>query len=230
MNEEEIEQREFLGAIATALDLTDDTEQLSAVIQGLGEDGMRVMYQYYTQLKNAGETDFTPLREVYTQLMENNQNLYAKLGAKLNYINSLRGKCPEGYTIESYKAGGCVKCKRKYYLEDGNVITQFNKDKKVRLAQNGKKVNSSKNQVALKKEVIDRFDPITESYISTRKWSDGTTSSRYGTEGSVAYKGRRGEVGITNVPNRRQNEIADSLDRVDWRPRQKTNKVIKNKK
>lgn len=36
----------------------------------------------------------------------------AALGAKLNYLKQLRGKCPEGQTIEYHKVGGkmCAKC------------------------------------------------------------------------------------------------------------------------
>lgn len=50
----------------------------------------------------------------------------------------------------------------------------------------------------------------------TRLWSDGTTSKMETDEGGITYTGRNGEVGVTNVPNARQNEIADSLQRVDW--------------
>jgi transcriptional regulator CtsR len=34
------------------------------------------------------------------------------MGAQLNYINQLRGTCPEGYEVERYMRGGCVKCKK----------------------------------------------------------------------------------------------------------------------
>lgn len=32
--------------------------------------------------------------------------------SKLAYIQSLLGKCPAGYEIEKYMAGGCVKCRK----------------------------------------------------------------------------------------------------------------------
>ena len=38
---------------------------------------------------------------------------FAGMGAKLNYLQRLNGKCPEGYEIEKYMAGGCVKCRKK---------------------------------------------------------------------------------------------------------------------
>lgn len=68
------------------------------------------------------------LKEFYKQYkaMENNQISMAKLGAKLGYIQTLRGECPEGYEIEKYMAGGCVKCKKK--ANEAKAIDVF-KDK-----------------------------------------------------------------------------------------------------
>lgn len=68
------------------------------------------------------------LKEFYKQYkaMEGNQISMAKLGAKLNYVQTLRGECPEGYEIEKYMAGGCVKCKKK--AEGAKVVDIF-KDK-----------------------------------------------------------------------------------------------------
>lgn len=41
--------------------------------------------------------------------------MYAKFGAKLNYIKRLNGQCPEGYEMKMFKAGGrvCKKCMKK---------------------------------------------------------------------------------------------------------------------
>lgn len=58
--------------------------------------------------------------------MEGNQISMAKLGAKLSYVQTLRGECPEGYEVEKYMAGGCVKCKKK--AEGAKVVDIF-KDK-----------------------------------------------------------------------------------------------------
>lgn len=68
------------------------------------------------------------LREFYKQYkaMEGNQISMAKLGAKLSYVQTLRGECPEGYEVEKYMAGGCVKCKKK--AEGAKVVDIF-KDK-----------------------------------------------------------------------------------------------------
>lgn len=68
------------------------------------------------------------LKEFYKQYkaMEGNQISMAKLGAKLSYVQTLRGECPEGYEVEKYMAGGCVKCKKK--AEGAKVVDIF-KDK-----------------------------------------------------------------------------------------------------
>lgn len=68
------------------------------------------------------------LKEFYKQYkaMEGNQISMAKLGAKLSYVQTLRGECPKGYEVEKYMAGGCVKCKKK--AEGAKVVDIF-KDK-----------------------------------------------------------------------------------------------------
>ena len=68
------------------------------------------------------------LKEFYKQYkaMEGDQISMAKLGAKLSYVQTLRGECPEGYEVEKYMAGGCVKCKKK--AEGAKVVDIF-KDK-----------------------------------------------------------------------------------------------------
>lgn len=59
--------------------------------------------------------------------MEGNQISFAKLGAKLNYIRSLRGTCPEGYEVEKFMSGGCVKCRKK--AAEGTKVVDIFKDK-----------------------------------------------------------------------------------------------------
>lgn len=68
------------------------------------------------------------LKEFYKQFktMEGNQISMAKLGAKLSYVQTLRGECPEGYEVEKYMAGGCVKCKKK---AEGSKVVDVFKDK-----------------------------------------------------------------------------------------------------
>lgn len=69
------------------------------------------------------------IQEYYKQFkaMENNAISIAKLGTKLNYIQRLRGQCPEGYEVEKYMAGGCVKCKKK--AAEGTKVVDIFKEK-----------------------------------------------------------------------------------------------------
>lgn len=89
------------------------------------------------------------LKEFYKQYkaMEGSQISMAKLGAKLSYVQTLRGECPEGYEVEKYMAGGCVKCKKK--AEGAKVVDIF-KDKcggkakkRVKKVQKGAVVNKA---------------------------------------------------------------------------------------
>lgn len=65
----------------------------------------------------------------------------SKLQEKLDYIQMLRGNCPNGYELEMYKAGGktCSKC-TKMKSSKGSVIDQFNTEK----AKCGKKMKKKK--------------------------------------------------------------------------------------
>ena len=56
------------------------------------------------------------------QFIQNFQQItqVARLGAKLQYINQLRGKCPEGYEMQYFKNGGtCGKCVAKQAMQQG---------------------------------------------------------------------------------------------------------------
>jgi hypothetical protein len=48
----------------------------------------------------------------FVQAMQGGQQaVTARLGAKLNYIRSLKGACPEGQEVKYFKEGGQMKCK-----------------------------------------------------------------------------------------------------------------------
>lgn len=53
------------------------------------------------------------ISDLYKQFKTMEGVTFAKMGAKLDYLQRLNGKCPEGYEIEKYMAGGCVKCRKK---------------------------------------------------------------------------------------------------------------------
>ena len=60
------------------------------------------------------------------QQMQQQQVQAAKFGAKLNYIQHLKGVCPEGYEMQLFKQGGqiCRKCIKKAMMEDGGKTSQ----------------------------------------------------------------------------------------------------------
>jgi hypothetical protein len=47
--------------------------------------------------------------------MQGGQAQSARFGAKLNYIKYLKGQCPDGFEMQSFKKGGaiCKKCVKK---------------------------------------------------------------------------------------------------------------------
>ena len=98
MKELDSKQRAFVLYAAKVLKCN-SPEELDKKLQGLSEDELNNLVQSFDQL--------------YNQQMENN-TIMARLGSKLNYIQKLNNKCPEGYEIEYYRAGGelCSRCKQ----------------------------------------------------------------------------------------------------------------------
>ena len=62
------------------------------------------------------------------QQMQQQQVQAAKFGAKLNYIQHLKGICPEGYEMQLFKQGGqiCKKCIQKAKMQNGGDIPDDN--------------------------------------------------------------------------------------------------------
>ena len=98
MKELDSKQRAFVLYAAKVLKCN-SPEELDKKLQGLSEDELNNLVQSFDQL--------------YNQQMENN-TIMARLGSKLNYIQKLNNKCPEGYEIEYYRVGGelCSRCKQ----------------------------------------------------------------------------------------------------------------------
>ena len=125
MNEQQLQQA-FIQFLAQKTGAKNQQE-LEAAIQQLGEEGLKQAYAEFMQL------------------IQQQQVQAAKFGAKLNYIKSLRGQCPEGYEISYYKVGGtlCKKCmKKQQEMKDGgqvpkNPIDEFKCGRKMKKAQGG---------------------------------------------------------------------------------------------
>lgn len=131
MKELDSKQRAFVLYAAKVLKCN-SPEELDKKLQGLSEDELNNLVQSFDQL--------------YNQQMENN-TIMARLGSKLNYIQRLNNKCPEGYEIEYYQAGGniCTRCKQKGAIpmaakKNGGVA----KDIKAEIAKCGCKAKKKK--------------------------------------------------------------------------------------
>ena len=131
MKELDSKQRAFVLYAAKVLKCN-SPEELDKKLQGLSEDELNNLVQSFDQL--------------YNQQMENN-TIMARLGSKLNYIQKLNNKCPEGYEIEYYRAGGniCTRCRQKGAIpmtakKNGGVA----KDIKTEIAKCGCKTKKKK--------------------------------------------------------------------------------------
>lgn len=120
---------QFIKVLYTALGGlgVQSKEQFEQALQMLGEDGISLIYQQYQK----NPQDVESIASLSAQILQQKQQTQmARMGAQLNYVNSLRGKCPEGYEVEKFLAGGCVKCAK-------TKATQNVSTKKDRFGQGG---------------------------------------------------------------------------------------------
>lgn len=139
MNEQELQQA-FIQFLAQKTGAKTQQE-LEQVIQQLGEDGLKKAYAEFMQI------------------MQQQQVQAAKFGAKINYIRSLRGQCPEGYELQYYKAGGqlCKKCMKKKAMQEGgdfpqNPVDQFKCGRKMKKKELGGDISLDKCGAKIKKK------------------------------------------------------------------------------
>ena len=99
------EQQEFVMAFAEDLQIQDEN-QLQQALQQLGEQGIQALYQVWKQ--NGKQKGV--IRQALQQMAQARK---ARQGARLAYLQQLNGKCPEGYEVEKFMAGGCAKCRKK---------------------------------------------------------------------------------------------------------------------
>ena len=140
MNEQELQQA-FIQFLAQKTGAKTQQE-LEQVIQQLGEDGLKKAYAEFIQM------------------MQQQQVQAAKFGAKLNYIRSLRGQCPDGYELQYYKSGGqlCKKCIRKQMMQEEkepqNPVDQFKCGRKIKKkkCETGGMINMDKCGAKMKKK------------------------------------------------------------------------------
>lgn len=106
-------------------------------------------------MQSMSQQDLEQVQQQAQQLIEQ-QTQKAQKGAKLNYIKTLKGQCPEGYELNYFKAGGkvCSKCQKKMEeSKKGSPIEQFkNKNKK----NNSKAELADKTKVPIKKNFVPK--------------------------------------------------------------------------
>ena len=139
MNEQQLQQA-FIQFLAQKTGAKTQ-EELEAVIQQLGEQGLQQAYQEFMQM------------------MQQQQVQAAKFGAKLNYIKSLRGQCPEGYEMQYFKSGGqlCKKCMKKQQEVERdsrpqNPVDEFKCGRKMKKKEQGGSVEFNKCGKKMKKK------------------------------------------------------------------------------
>lgn len=108
-------------------------QQLDEFINTLGEEGLKQQYQQFVQTMQNGTQS-------------------AKKGAKLNYIKSLRGVCPEGFELGYFKEGGqiCAKCVEKREKMGGIPFKPIQGEKGTKVVQDFKKdLKNKKDKIAI---------------------------------------------------------------------------------
>lgn len=117
-------------------------QYIMAIMQG-GEQAMQQVGQAAQQGDQAAQAALQLLQaaqqgdqqaQQMLQQIQQQATQSAKHGAKLNYIKYLRGQCPNGYKMQTFRKGGaiCKKCVKKKaeggnVSNSGNVVNDFRK-------------------------------------------------------------------------------------------------------
>lgn len=102
-------------------------QQIVALVQAAleGDEQANQQIQQIMQAAQQGDSQAAQIAQMIQMVAQQMQGQQAptgqegvgvaRNGAKLNYINSLRGKCPEGYEVAYFKKGGhlCKACQKK---------------------------------------------------------------------------------------------------------------------
>lgn len=80
------------------------------------------------ELEKSDLEDQKKLEQLFQSFIKEQQGVQTAMnGAKLNYINKLNGKCPQGTHLSYYRIGGtlCKKCEADAYNESSDPIKAF---------------------------------------------------------------------------------------------------------
>lgn len=211
-----------------------DEQQLQEQIVQLVQDAMQgnqeatQKIQQIMQAAQQGDQQAVQLAQMIQQVAQQMQQVQsAKFGAKLNYVKQLKGKCPIGYEMRYYKVGGklCSECikEEKESKRPLNTIDAFKCGRKMKKKACGGSVKKDQRGglVRTVKTVTTYPKRLEAQRRDVQYFSDGTQAVRnvgWGTDGMYrkSLRGRRGEFGNT-AGTPRQQQIADSLSKVDWK-------------
>lgn len=113
-------------------------QQIVALVQAAleGDEQANQQIQQIMQAAQQGDPQAAQIAQMIQMVAEQMQGQQAlpgqegissaKNGAKLEYINYLRGKCPEGYEIGYYKSGNriCKRCQKKQKMQAGSAVPE----------------------------------------------------------------------------------------------------------
>lgn len=128
---------------------------------------MEAFKQWVAQKLQNGEIqesdleDQEKLKQLFQSFTKEQQGIQTAMnGAKLNYINQLNGKCPQGTHLSYYRIGGtlCKKCEADAHNESSDPIKAF-KQKcggKVKKKELGGEMDDKKNQPQPKPKLIKK--------------------------------------------------------------------------
>lgn len=113
-------------------------QQLVALVQAAmqGDQQASQQIQQVMQAAQQGDQQAAQIAQMIQQIAQQLQGgrPSAKYGAKLNYIKYLRGECPDGFEMQTFKKGGaiCKKCVKKQAGGDfeGNAVDRFREEMK----------------------------------------------------------------------------------------------------
>lgn len=119
-------------------------QQIVALVQAAlsGDQQANQQIQQIMQAAQQGDQQATQLAQMIQQVtsqLKQSAKHGAKLISNINYIKYLRGQCPEGYEMQTFKKGGaiCEKC--------------------VKRAQQGTSIDDSEVPLKTPRNVVDEF-------------------------------------------------------------------------
>lgn len=137
-------------------------QQIVQLVQAAmqGDQQANQQIQQIMQAAQQGDQQAAQIAQYIQQVaqqMQGGQAQSARFGAKLNYIKYLKGQCPEGFEMQSFKKGGaiCKKCVKKNQegsqMED--PVKSFKCGRKIKKGQQGLDAQRFK-QIAREKQAI----------------------------------------------------------------------------